>query len=227
MSRSIHSNLSKRLLEKRGYRDWAAIAKKRRIKRKVREHKISAIQPDALPVTAAAIPISVRDTDPRLYFAASREDMVQILELLPPGTLNCLAKVVLRAGTRYVNSHATEGTPDPYLHRKSVELMPGVWLPIIRGTYCPESNSVELYGCVTAPDAHLSPEHTLELRFQMLRTLVHELAHHNDRTQRVARGRWRMDDETKVERYANLLTRRWCLEIVVPYLSAHYADRQD
>ncbi|MDH3208751.1 MAG: hypothetical protein OEO79_19295, partial [Gemmatimonadota bacterium] len=193
-------------MEKRGYRDWAEIAKKRRIKRAVREHKISALQPDVPPVTAAAIPICVRNTHPRLYFAASREDMVQILELLPPGSLNCLAKVVLRAGTRYVNSHATEGIPDPYLYRKSVELMPGVWLPVIRGTYCLESNSVELFGYVTAPDAHLSSEHTLELRFQMLRTLVHEVAHHNDRTQRVARGRWRMDDEAKSERYANLLT---------------------
>ena len=81
--------------------------------------------------------------------------------------------------------------------------MPGVWLPVIYGTYDPESKAVELFGCVTAPDAHLSPEQTLELRFQMLRTLVHELAHHSDRTQRVARGRWRMDDEAKAQWVSN------------------------
>jgi hypothetical protein len=206
----------------RGYLDWGEIAKKSRIKASVRAER--KVNDDYPPHHATTIPIALRDGDPRLFFPATPDDVANILEALPPGTLDALGGVILAAGTRYVNAHAPGGTPDPYLGRVGFEFAPGVWLPSILGTYDRESMTIHLYGYVKAPDAILSREQSVELILRMLRTLVHEVAHHQDRTQRVARGRWRMDDTERDERYADLMTRRWCYEVIVPYLAARFRE---
>ena len=54
--------------------------------------------------------------------------------------------------------------------------------------------------------------------------LVHEVAHHVDHTTRVARGRWRADEERKVEEYADTRMLEWTRGIVLPYLEERYPD---
>jgi hypothetical protein len=170
------------------------------------------------PIGAAAIPIAQERQHPRLWFPANVQDIQSVLGLVPLGSLEGLSSVHLESGKLYVNRHGTGETRDPFLSRKGEEFTPGVWVPEIRGTYAPDTMAICLFGCVLAPDVNVTPGDRLELRFRMLRTLVHELAHHQDRMRRVARGRWRMDDERKAEWYADILTRRWCADVVVPYL---------
>ncbi len=171
------------------------------------------------PVSASAVAIAVDPVHPRVWFPASEADIRHVLDRVPPGTLDGLSSVRLRAGTMYVNFHGPENCHDPYLHRRSWQWWPGVWLPQIGGTYNMEKRAIEIFGYVLAPDVRLSPEQRAELRFTMLRTLAHELAHHDDRSRRVARGRWRMDNVDRYERYAESMTLVWIYEIVIPYLA--------
>lgn len=220
MSRSVHSNRSRRLLASRGYLDWEEIAQKRLIKELVRIERNPEPVVTPPPVTAAAIPVTIRDAHEILFVPVSLEDVRHVLDALPAGTLNGLGGITVRAGTRYVNQQSEEGTPDPFLRRKSVEFAPGIWLPAILGTYHRRTMKVNLFAYVKSPEATVTREQAIELRLRMLRTLLHEVAHHQDRTQRVARGRWRMDETERDERYADIMTRRWLLDVVVPYLAA-------
>jgi len=63
----------------------------------------------------------------------------------------------------------------------------------------------------------------LELHF--LSTFVHEIAHHDDRMRRTARGRWRFDSHEKDEAYAESTQRRWMEQVVVPYLRERHGAR--
>jgi len=64
----------------------------------------------------------------------------------------------------------------------------------------------------------------LFLRLLMLKTFVHELAHHEDHMRRVARGRWRADNTGKTELYAEAMAAQWVEQCVVPYLQETYPD---
>ena len=55
------------------------------------------------------------------------------------------------------------------------------------------------------------------LKGEMLATLLHEVAHHQDWMMRVARGRWRMDDATQREIYAEKVAGEWWQSCVVDY----------
>jgi len=222
MSRSIHDNKSRRLLIARGFMDWAEIAKKRRVKTGVRSQRSSPTGETLVPRHADSVPVTVIDTGAPLFFPAERADLSEVLSRLPPGVLDGLRGIRVHAGTAYVNAKGEGGVPDPFLHRRSEEILRGVYAPVILGAYNRASMEVDLFAFVRAPGTELSSTRLLELRFQMLKTLVHELAHHFDRTRRVARGRWRMDDTEKAERYADVVARRWCLEVVVPYLMDRY-----
>lgn len=89
---------------------------------------------------------------------------------------------------------------------------------MIQGTYFLDSGIIKLYAYVKDPLVNLNDAQLHELRHKMLHTLFHEIAHHQDRTTRVARGRWRMDDECKDEAYAEKMESKWCRTIIKPYL---------
>jgi hypothetical protein len=110
------------------------------------------------------------------------------------------------------------------LGRWGYEMFPGIYGPAVLGIYALDSNRIRLFGYVKVPDRAVTEEQNRELRFEMLETLVHELAHHDDRTRRTARGRWRMDDRRKDEQYAVALEQEWCVEVVLPYLLARYGE---
>ncbi|MFL5540150.1 MAG: tetratricopeptide repeat protein, partial [Longimicrobiaceae bacterium] len=61
------------------------------------------------------------------------------------------------------------------------------------------------------------------LRLEALGVLAHEVAHHHDHTERVARGRWMAEEDEPVERYAEAMQHRWTQSVVLPYLRERYA----
>jgi len=163
--------------------------------------------------------------DPSVFFPASPDDVRAIILRLPVGVADGISSIQFEAGTAYVNDHApSTDTFDPVIGRRGEEVYPGVYSPSIRGSYDTLSNEIRLFGYVRAPSATLLPWQAQELRFAMLRTLVHEVAHHYDRITRVGRGRWRMDSTVKSERYADDMAIRWCLDVVVPYLVELYGQ---
>lgn len=133
-----------------------------------------------------------------------------------------LHSITLESGRLYVNAQGIGGDVDPFLGRRSVEVLAGIYAPVVLGAYSSESMRVSIFAFVRAPGAEVAESELPELRFRMLGTLVHEVAHHHDWSQRTARGRWRMDDIPKAESFADSLARRWCLECVAPFLIDRY-----
>lgn len=104
-------------------------------------------------------------------------------------------------------------------------VLPGVYGKRILGTYTPGRAEVLLgayvYDAATLAEARAK---RLLLKLWTLATLVHELGHHHDFVARVARGRWRADELTKVERYAEARTHADVATAVLPYLADAHAD---
>ena len=225
MSRSIHSNRTSRQLAQKGYRDWLEIEKKRRVKRFVLEDRQSRPKP-AHASWENMVSIERVDDSAFLYFPASIEDMHSVLMMLPSAPLDGISKIRLENGTGFVNHEAEEGgIIDPILGRKSEEVFPGIYAPLILGAYNLDTNEIRLFGYAKSPETVPSRTQHDELQFRMLMTLVHELAHHFDRAERVKRGRWRADDCEERERFAYKLQRKWCMEAVMPYLVRQEAEQ--
>jgi tetratricopeptide (TPR) repeat protein len=64
----------------------------------------------------------------------------------------------------------------------------------------------------------------LYLRLCMLSTLLHELAHHVDKTTRVARGRWLCIPGDKAEEFATQNEYAWTQQYAAPYLQRRYPE---
>jgi tetratricopeptide (TPR) repeat protein len=203
MSRSEHST-------RRGSREGGDLARKRRIKHAVAEERARPRDlPERAPDAAAAgVPIVVRDRDPRLHYPASPDDLRAVLERLPHGTAEGLGEIALRAPAPDDDSHAT---------------LPGVVSGEVLGTYFSGSvTEIALYGYVFATDLPHREIVVAYLRLRMLSTFVHELGHHVDRRDRVARGRWRWDRGDR-ELHAEAIERAWTLDYVIPYLEDAHA----
>jgi hypothetical protein len=101
--------------------------------------------------------------------------------------------------------------------------LPGVFGGRVLGTWFSRGPRIEMYAYVYDP---LTLPHDagweLYLRLRMLATFVHEIAHHFDGTERVARGRWRMDRTDANEIYAERWQHEWTQQAVVPYLEERY-----
>ncbi len=239
MSRSIHStrNEFRRELLYR-YADGASrrerltvihkeIQKKRRIKSRVRTER--AIPPPAdLPLAPPdAIRIDIVERGGWIHYPASPADLQGVMERLPSGVLTGLSGIRLCLGSDFQEEELTAeeraaATRDPWLGRVGYENLPGVFGGRYLGTYWSPPARIDLYAYVR--DSAL-PERVMWeffLRLRMLATFVHEVAHHEDYTQRVARGRWRADDTGKAEAFAEATAARWVQQCVVPYLEETY-----
>ena len=60
------------------------------------------------------------------------------------------------------------------------------------------------------------------LRYETLRTLLHEVGHHFDRVCRVARGRWRAGPSPRAETYARDRERAWSRTVLEPFMVERY-----
>jgi hypothetical protein len=227
MSRSIHENISRRRARQKGGTDWLEVQKKRRIKHFVALDRAPAEVP-AEPVRAPEIEFELRDESPSLFFPASIDDMRAVLGALPPGALDGIVKVRLEAGTQIINADVDRyDVLDPYFKRKSIEHPSRTYTPVLKGIYRRDTHVISIFGYAKAPRAELTVRQQVDLELNMLITLVHEVAHHFDRMRRLGRGRWRMDDRVKNERFAEAMAIEWGLLAIVPHMREKYGVRAD
>ena len=203
---------------------------KHRAKIHIQRERHNQVVPPATPVNS--IPIALSCDSDFLHFPASEADLRAILEALPIGVADGLAQIELSLGDKWslengrdIAEYEEQPEPDPYVGRPGYETLPGVFQPRVLGRYLPDRKKIEIYGYVY--DAALADRSLWEfyLRLHMLRTFVHETAHHWDFTSRLSRGRWRGDNKDKIEVYAEAAQQKWISTYVVPYLlNAYPAD---
>jgi hypothetical protein len=236
MGRSIH--VTRRALARARQEDWSDVDRlrarvceledqlytKRRIKRLVQQER-GRPTVEGLPLSPDIVPILVCDEGPFVHFPATQDDIRGVLRLLPPGTLDGLSAIELElgAGDQDTQDEASgSAEPDPFIGRRGHELLSGVFAGDLLGYYSYDQARIHLFGYVYDNTAPYLDIWTIYLRLSMLSTLVHEVAHHHDHTQRVARGRWRADREETAETYAQRMQHQWVHEVVACYLEATY-----
>ena len=215
MSRSIHATRaelererlwrwSDPLVRRKRLREVArALAKKRCIKEEVRRERAGdAVAPRSVPLDVTALPVHVLDQGEWIHHPATEADVRAILRALPPGTADGLTGVelLLGAGAQRPSARELEFgdiVEDP-TGRLAIERLPGVFEGICLGVYNPSRARIRLFAYVHDPLLSERAPFGPYLKLRMLATLVHEVAHHFDLRRRVARGRWRADDEEKV-----------------------------
>jgi hypothetical protein len=154
--------------------------------------------------------------------------MRAVLGALPPGALDGIVKVRLEAGTQIINADVNRyDVLDPYLKRKSIEHPSRTYTPVLKGIYRRDTHVISIFGYAKAPRTELTVRQQVDLELNMLITLVHEVAHHFDRMRRLGRGRWRMDDRAKNERFAEAMAIEWGLLAIVPHMREKYGARAD
>lgn len=197
-----------------------AIWKKRRIKKQVAQERRHGTRDRELFVDSAAIPIRIRDEGPCVHYPASAEDILGVMRFLPRGlTVGVSAiELSLGLGEQSAPDLEWEGEPDPLTGREGIEVFPGVYGGRILGAYRGEDSRVCIYAYVYEPSLPNRQLKETLLRLELLTTLVHELAHHHDHRSRTARGRWRADDQEKVEIYAESREYEWIQGAVIPYM---------
>ncbi len=224
MSRSIHANRSSTQYHQTGAWDWDAVGSKRSIKAGIRRQRDT---PDAQPPVTLArdVPIRLVDEAPQLFFPAGVDDLRAVLEALPQGVTTGLEEIRLEIGRYIVNERERAyDMIEPSFGRKSVEDVPGVFVPISMGVYRPDEQTIRLFGYTKAPKLQLTRRQQIALELQMLATLVHEVIHHHDRMHRMGGGRSWLSYLDKTEDYTRRLTVRWVLDAVVPYLRRKYGE---
>ena len=228
MSRSIHQNLSGRYFRQHGphsLEDWVAQFEKARIKRHVRMERKSPPRDDTPPVSPEAIRFVEEDLPSTLYFPATPEDVQDLLADLPLGFLDGVTCIRFEDGHRYLDAQRfdEDHVRDPIHGRRTVEIRPGIFAPIVLGAYQSATGLIRLFAYTRTASADLTLKQEMALKCRMLYTLVHELAHNQDATRRVARGRWRMDDGKKAEDYAEKVAKELLRSVVLPYIERKYA----
>jgi hypothetical protein len=208
--------------------EWEDIFRKRRIKKNVKAERKEPEPSIASPLPASLVTVEMKDEHPCLYFPVTKEEVREVLAALPTGTLDGLTAVILEAGTTYMNTLPEDALPqdddedkivlDPYLGRRSFEISPGIYIPIVKGIYTRQDNVIRLFGLAAQPPIELEPGELKMMRFGMMKTLLHEVAHHYDWSRRVGRGRWMMDEEEKYEQYAENMTRKWGEDVLASYI---------
>ena len=180
------------------------------------------------PTSIDAIPIRIVDSSPYVHYPAGPDDLRELLRRMPASLTDGLKVVELCLGKE--SQEVTEEDPwwanpirDPYTSRLGYELLAGVYKGDCLGIYYQNCGMIRLFAWVYAPEIPYRRIIEFYLRLRMLMTFVHELGHHFDNTSRVARGRWRADDDDKVEIYAEEVEHNWVQEYVVPYLEQRYS----
>ena len=236
MSRSIHATRSSlaRLqaqdVTREEVRDGAVERERRALDRKRgMKHGAAGRRPRERGHTAPeTIPVVVHREGPHAHFPAGEEDVRELLRRLPRGVTDGLARVEMRLGRETQAERAASEPggeePDPFTGRLSYPCFPGVWTGRILGRYRADAAAIELYAYVHDAARPLPVAWNALLRLETLSVLAHEVAHHHDHTERVARGRWTAEDDEAVERYAEAMQHRWTHSVVLPYLRERYAD---
>ena len=198
------------------------LRRKRLTKRRARMDR-ARLRPGP-PLPPEAVPIDVCDESAVVHYPASPEDFREMLRRLPAGVINGLSRIRLRLEAEVQEDRRRLEERDPHTGRRGFQIVPGVYTGRCLGRYLPESATIEVFAYVYPVDIKDRAIWELLLRLQMLETLVHEVAHHEDEMLRRARGRWLGENEDRSEHYAQSRAREWLEEAVVPYLEERDAD---
>jgi tetratricopeptide (TPR) repeat protein len=242
MARSKHTTRRDLVDEsRRSYRDRGVkrqrlkeakqdLREKRTIKRQVREERRRAPRKPSAPVDAATIPIRVTDHGPFVHYPATVEELRQLLRRLPPGSADGLEGIELTLGRETQREFAVEKgvlnrEADPHVGRIGCLFLPGVYAGYVGGVYFKRRGLVRLHAFVYDQGIQNVQVKETYLKLYFLSTLVHEIAHHDDKQRRVRRGRWRFDQQKKMETYTNGAQHGWVQEVVIPYLREACPER--
>src|SRR5213594_2578694 len=198
------------------------IREKRTIKRQVREERRRAPRKPPAPVDVATIPIRVTDHGPFVHYPATAEELREVLRRLPDGSADGLEGIELTLGLEIQRELVAAkgidaGKADPHVGRLGCLLLPGIYAGYVGGVYFKWRGLVQLYAFVYDPGIQNVRVKETYLKLYFLSTLVHEIAHHDDKQRRVRRGRWRFDQQKKMETYANRAQHGWVQGLVIPY----------
>ena len=220
MSRSEHATRRER-------RDPGDLERKRRIKALIVAERQRPPAVGIPPVSGDAVSIEVLDQGPFTHYPASADDLRQLMNRLPTGCADGLSRIELRLAPPDEPDADDDRPLDPWLGRFRRAHMAGVFAGRVLGSYAPATARVRLHGYVYDPAIPHRGVIELYLRLRMLATFVHELGHHHDFSHRVARGRWRADDDEEVEIHAEAIEHAWTCDHVVPYLEDAYPAEVD
>ncbi len=242
MARSIHTTRSSaRRLRRTEFSDAEAkeklltkaeeeLDRKRLIKRQVRRERKQPVPP-AAGTPPETIPIEIRDVGPYVHHGLTEEDVRAMLAQLPPQATEGISRIQLSLRREYLLQRRLagdlgSGETDPFIGRIGEKLFPGVYCAPILGGYAPRTGRIYVHAYVCDPTAVPMPWPAVEayLKLQSLSTLLHEIAHHCDRRNRVRRGRWLADRKAAKEHYAEAIEYVWVRELAIPHLERHYAD---
>jgi len=164
------------------------------------------------------------DDGPNILHPATPEDVEAIQRRLPAGLAEGLSEIVLSLGehAQAEGKDAYIWDPDPITNRIGLEILPGSYKGWIWGTYQSSACRITLHAFVTDPVKPRPMPTIAYFKLQILSTFVHEISHHFDHTQRIARGRWLAYEDNKVEHFANDRQHEWTQACVVPYLEEVY-----
>lgn len=203
------------------------LKRKRRIKRQVADERHREAPPLA-GTDSKTIPIQLHNTGPYVHHNASVEDVRAVLALLPMAATEGISSIKLILGKEYIDEEYADEHEDrdPFTGRLSCETLPGVYSGVCLGTYAPRSGQIKLHAHVYDANKLPLPRNVCEfyLKLRLLKTFVHEVAHHHDEINRVRRGRWLADRKENVEWYAEKMEHEWTRQFVLSYLEKAYPD---
>ena len=147
------------------------------------------------------------------------------MRLLPPGSLDGVASVELSlgAGEQPPPDPCVGLAADPHAGRIGWEELSGVYVGDVLAYYVRGEARIGVYAYVYDRARIECQVWEVALKAEMLASLVHEIAHHDDRTRRFARGRWIMENRALNERYAKRFQAEWTDRYVLPYVLDRYA----
>ncbi|GMA98259.1 hypothetical protein [Pelosinus sp. IPA-1] len=201
------------------------IKREKRLTRKVEKVNIKNLE----PIDPEGLLIKVMDEGEYIHYPVSKNDLVEVAKRLPMNAIAGIESITLSLGKEYQEEEFEgfgEKSYDPYTGRIYSADGP-IYTPPILGVYRWSNNRIFLF-------AYVYDRHKLELdvvepffRLKMLRTFIHEVAHHDDNMRRSERGHCFGLNENRCENYAEAQETLWAETIVIPYLLETYPDEYD
>ena len=195
---------------------------KRRYKMRVARRRSA---PAALDRPLNVDVISEAETD-HVHHPLSEEDIRGLLALLPVDVRACTRGVHRRTGLREDDMRAEDTEPDPMTGRHGHEREGGIWAPRLAGRFRQRAAEIDLFAFVYDERLLRVPEvQTALLWLDQAGTLAHEVAHAWDESARSSGDRWAMDEEERVERYAEESARAWTSQYTAAYFGRAHPER--
>lgn len=151
------------------------------------------------------IPIEIKDEGKYIHFPASKEDILGVIKRMPYNVTAGIDSINLCLGKEYMEENSentSEETRDPFTNRICNDEEGPVFDPPILGTYYPGTCKIFIYAYVYDKEQLKLDIMEAYLRLQMLSTVAHEIAHHEDNVLRTSRGKWLGFNDWKCEDYA-------------------------